>query len=395
LPDEGTIVHINYLRDDVAPTLTDLQVGSVVRTLAESVALEIARLYAQLDAVYDAAFIDTAAGSALDKVVALVVLLQAARWATGAVAFYVGRHVEQRRATADAASVWAARMIGFGANVAVWAIILVAVLDNLGFDVTTLVTGLGIGGIAVALAVQSILGDAFAALAIVLDKPFVVGDFITVDNFAGTVEQIGLKTTRLRSLSGEQIIFANAELLKGRIRNYKRLYERRNVFTLDVTSDTPRDVVGRIPGMLREIVEAQRPIRFDRSHFSAYADSALRFETVYYVLDPDYNRHMDIQQAIFLAVLERFEREGIEFAVPTRMVIYKHGDEAPAEAGSAYGRGRSSSLGAPWRNEPGRWKSKSPGTLRKESWTEGSDLRGLPTSKATGSTPHQPRSTAR
>jgi small-conductance mechanosensitive channel len=271
----------------------------------------------------------------LDKAVALIVLLQGARWATGVVAFYVGRHIEQRRGTADAGTVWAARMIGFGANVAVWAIVLVAVLDNLGFDVTTLVTGLGIGGIAVALAVQNVLGDIFAALAIVLDKPFVVGDFITVDNFSGTVEQIGLKTTRLRSLSGEQIIFANAELLKGRIRNYKRLYERRNVFALDVTSDTPREVVERIPAMLREIVEAQRPIRFDRSHFSAYADSALRFETVYYVLDPDYNRHMDIQQAIFLAVLERFEREGIAFAVPTRMVIYKPEGEAREEAGSA------------------------------------------------------------
>jgi small-conductance mechanosensitive channel len=226
-------------------------------------------------------------------------------------------------------------MLGYAANVAVWTIILVAVLDNLGFDVTTLVTGLGIGGIAIALAVQNILGDIFAALAIVLDKPFVVGDFIVVDDFAGTVEQIGLKTTRLRSLSGEQIIFANAELLKGRIRNYKRLYERRNVFAIDVTYDSPTDVVARIPGMLREIVEAQRPVRFDRSHFSAYTDSALRFETVYFVLDPDYNKHMDIQQAIFLAVLERFRQEGIDFAFPTRVIVHKHEGEQPAEEASA------------------------------------------------------------
>jgi len=264
----------------------------------------------------------------LDKAVALVVLLQAARWATSAIAFYVARHIEKRRGTSEAANVWAARMLGFAASVAVWAIILVAVLDNLGFDVTTLVTGLGIGGIAIALAVQNILGDLFAALSIVLDKPFVVGDFIVVDAFAGTVEQIGLKTTRLRSLSGEQIIFANGELLKGRIRNYKRLYERRNTFTVDVTYDTPTEVVARIPGMLREIVEAQRPVRFDRSHFSAYGDSALRFETVYFVLDPDYNRHMDIQQSIFLAVLERFRGQGIDFAFPTRTVIHRHEGEA-------------------------------------------------------------------
>jgi small-conductance mechanosensitive channel len=265
----------------------------------------------------------------LDKAVALVVLLQAARWATGAIGFYVARHIERRRGTAEAANLWATRMLGFGASVAVWAVILVAVLDNLGFDVTTLVTGLGIGGIAIALAVQNILGDIFAALAIVLDKPFVVGDFIVVDGFSGTVEQIGLKTTRLRSLSGEQIIFANNELLKGRIRNYKRLYERRNLFTIDVPRDTPTAVVTRIPGMLREIVEAQRPVRFDRSHFSAYTDTALRFETVYFVLDPDYNKHMDIQQAIFLAVLERFERDGIEFAFPTRTIVHKHEGDGP------------------------------------------------------------------
>jgi small-conductance mechanosensitive channel len=158
----------------------------------------------------------------------------------------------------------------------------------------------------------------------VLDKPFIVGDFITVDDFAGTVEQIGLKTTRLRSLSGEQIIFANGELLKGRIRNYKRLYERRNVFSIDVSYATPTDVVTRIPGMLRQIVESQQPVRFDRSHFSAYTDSALRFETVYFVLDPDYNKHMDIQQAIFVSVLDRFRRDGIEFAFPTRVIVHKN-----------------------------------------------------------------------
>jgi small-conductance mechanosensitive channel len=213
----------------------------------------------------------------------------------------------------------------------VWALLFVAVLDNLGFDVTALVTGLGVGGIAIALAVQTILGDVLAAMAIVFDKPFVVGDFIVVDNFAGTVEEIGIKTTRVRSLSGEQLVFGNGELLKSRIRNFKRLHERRNVFTLDVTYDTPTDVVSRIPAILREIVESQQPVRFDRSHFSAYGESALRFETVYYVLDPEYNRHMDIQQAIFLAVLERFRREGIDFAFPTRTIVYKHEGRGPGE----------------------------------------------------------------
>jgi small-conductance mechanosensitive channel len=250
----------------------------------------------------------------LDKVVALVVLLQTAWWATSVIAFYVSRHVEKRRDTSEAATLWAARMLGYAASVAVWAIIVVALLDNLGFDVTTLVTGLGIGGIAIALAVQNILSDLFAALAIVLDKPFVVGDLIAVDTFSGTVEQIGLKTTRIRSLTGEQVIFANSELLKGRIRNFKRLYERRVAFTLDVAGDLPAETVAHIPSVLREIVEAHRPVRFDRSHFSAHTGSALRFETVYYVLDPDYNRFMDLQQAVYLGVLERLRGEEIKVA---------------------------------------------------------------------------------
>jgi small-conductance mechanosensitive channel len=261
----------------------------------------------------------TRVGMLLDKAVALVVLLQAAQWATGVIAFYVSRHVEKRRGTSDAANLWAARMIGYAASVGVWAIILIAVLDNLGFDVTTLVTGLGIGGIAIALAVQNILADLFAALAIVLDKPFVVGDFIAVDTFSGTVEQIGLKTTRLRSIAGEQVIFANSELLKGRIRNLKRLYERRVAFTLDVAGDLPPETVARIPGVLREIVEAHRPVRFDRSHFAAHTGSALRFETVYYVLDPDYTRFMDVQQAVYLGVLERFRGEEMKVAGLSRV----------------------------------------------------------------------------
>jgi small-conductance mechanosensitive channel len=268
----------------------------------------------------------TRIGTLLDRLVGLVVLLQAARWATGVIGFYVARHIEKRRGTSDAANLWAARMLGLAASVAVWAIMLVAVLDNLGFDVTTLVTGLGIGGIAIALAVQNVLGDVFAAMSIVLDKPFVVGDFIVVDSFSGTVEQIGLKTTRLRSLSGEQIIVANSELLKGRIRNYKRLYERRNVILTDVALGTPTDVVRQIPGMLRAIVEAQQPVRFDRSHFAAYTESGLRFETVYFVLDPDYNTHMDIQQAIYLAILERLRSDGIELALPTRVIVHKDAD---------------------------------------------------------------------
>ena len=255
------------------------------------------------------------------RLLAFVVLLQAGVWGNTAIGSWVKRHLDRRRALADTGSVTTITAISYAARAMVWAVVFVLVLDNLGFKITTLVTGLGIGGIAIALAVQNILGDLFGALAIVLDKPFVVGDAISVNGqLDGTVEHIGLKTTRIRSLSGEQIIISNTELLKGNIRNYKRLYERRVVFRVDVTYDTPPDVVAGIPAMIRAIVTSHSPVRFDRSHFAAYTDSALRIETVYFVLDPDYTKYMDIQQSINLQILRRFGAEKIGFAFPTRTV---------------------------------------------------------------------------
>jgi small-conductance mechanosensitive channel len=208
-------------------------------------------------------------------------------------------------------------------RLALWSTVALLVLANLGIDVTAMVAGLGIGGIAVALAAQNILGDLFASASIVLDKPFVIGDFIIVGEDMGTVEHIGLKTTRVRSLSGEQLVFANNDLLKSRIRNFKRMNERRAAFGIGVTYQTPAEKLAAIPAMLREAVEAQSPTRFDRAHFKQYGDSALLFEVVYYVLSPDYNLYMDIQQAINLAVFRRFAEEQIEFAHPTYTVCLK------------------------------------------------------------------------
>src|SRR5689334_11840107 len=205
-------------------------------------------------------------------------------------------------------------------------------LNRLGVDVTALITGLGVGGIAIALAVQNVLGDLFAALAIVLDKPFVVGDAITVDTFSGTVEHVGLKTTRLRSVNGEQIIFSNADLLKSRIKNFKRMQERRVLFMVGVTYDTPPDVVERIPSMLREAVEAQQQVRFDRSHFVSYGDSALNFETVYFVLTADYLTFANVNQAVNLAVLRKFSADKIDFAFPTRTIVVRGGAAATVPA---------------------------------------------------------------
>ena len=209
-------------------------------------------------------------------------------------------------------------LIQFFVRVAVWSLALLLLFENLGFDVTALVAGLGIGGIAIALAAQSVLGDLFSSLAIVLDRPFEVGDFIVFGDQNGTVERIGIKTTRLRSLSGEQIACSNTDLMSARVHNFKRMAERRIVLVLGVTYDTPAGTLERIPAMVQEIVEAQTQARFDRSHFRSFGDSALEFETVYWVLSADYTVYMDVQQAINFAIFRAFEAENIEFAFPSR-----------------------------------------------------------------------------
>ncbi|MBT8080273.1 MAG: mechanosensitive ion channel family protein [Gammaproteobacteria bacterium] len=209
-------------------------------------------------------------------------------------------------------------LLSFVARVAIWSIVLLAIMDNMGVNITTMIAGLGVGGIAVALAAQNILGDLFASLSIVLDKPFVVGDFLIIGEFLGTVEKVGIKTTRLRSLSGEQLVFSNNDLLNSRIRNYGRLYERRIVFSIGVTYQTSAKELRAIPEILREAVEAQEGVRFDRAHFKQYGDFALIFEVVYHVLSPDYNKYMDVQQAINLRIFDDFEARDIEFAYPTQ-----------------------------------------------------------------------------
>jgi small-conductance mechanosensitive channel len=194
-------------------------------------------------------------------------------------------------------------------------------LDNLGVAVTPMLTGLGIGGIAVALAAQNILGDLFGSVTILLDKPFVVGDSIAVGDKAGTVERIGIKTTRVRANSGEQLVFANSDLLSSRVQNFKRMQERRIVFTIGIAYETPVEKVAAIPAMIRAAVEKRKPVRFDRSHFKSFGAYSLDFETVYFVLSGDYKAYMDVQQEINLELLERFAAEGIDFAYPTHVAI--------------------------------------------------------------------------
>jgi small-conductance mechanosensitive channel len=197
---------------------------------------------------------------------------------------------------------------------------LLIALDNLGVNVSALIAGLGVGGIAVALAMQNILGDLFASFSIVLDKPFVIGDFIIVDNFLGTIEHIGLKTTRVRSLSGEQLIFSNTDLLKTRIRNYKRMYERRIVFSIGVVYQTSHEKLTKIPKIIKNIINKQEQTRFDRAHFKEYGPYSLNFEIVYWIEIPDYNIYMEIQQAINLEIFKQFEKEDIEFVYPSQSI---------------------------------------------------------------------------
>lgn len=259
------------------------------------------------------------ARNVVEAVVILALLAQAALWGNIAINTGLEQYAKRRREQ-DPASVTTVSALSFIGKLAFFTVLALLALDNVGIEVTALIAGLGIGGIAVALAAQNILGDLFASLSIVLDKPFVLGDFIIVGDFMGNVEKIGLKTTRLRSLSGEQLVLSNNDLLQSRIRNYKRMVERRVLFTIGVTYDTPREQLAQIPTLLREIVEAQPNVRFDRAHFQGFGPYSLTFEVVYYVLKPDYNLYMDTQQAINLAICDRFAQHGIRFALPTQTI---------------------------------------------------------------------------
>ncbi|MGM3278037.1 mechanosensitive ion channel family protein [Ralstonia sp. 24A2] len=228
-------------------------------------------------------------------------------------------------------------MMAWVLRFALWSMLLLAILANVGVNVTAFVASLGVGGVAVALAVQNILSDLFASLAIGLDKPFEIGDFIVFESIAGTVQHVGLKTTRIRSLSGEEIVTSNTSLLKSTIHNYKRMQERRIVFTFGVTYDARAAQLQKIPDIVRHAVETAGDTRFDRAHFKEFGENALNFEVVYFVTSPDFNLYMDIQQRINLAILEELQNLGAAFALPTRTIqlVRRHGE--PVEPDGATG----------------------------------------------------------
>ncbi len=212
----------------------------------------------------------------------------------------------------------------------VWVLAFILVLDNLGIKVSTFVAGLGISGIAVALAAQAVLGDLFSYFVIYLDRPFQPGHFIKVGDFMGVVESVGLKTTRLRSLSGELIVMSNKHLTDSQLQNYKEMTRRRVVFVFGVEYKTTEAQLRAIPGVVKELVQSISGTTFDRSHFRDFGDSSLNYESVFYVESPDYNRYMDIMQEINFGLKTRLEGMGIGFPFPTR-TIYMAKDESPAK----------------------------------------------------------------
>lgn len=238
-------------------------------------------------------------------------------WGAGLVAYGIARLVRGKSAD-DPARTMGVTVLSFVGHTIVWSLVVLSALQQLGFEVTSLIASLGVGGIAIALALQNILGDLFASITILLDKPFVVGDAVQIGEFTGSIERIGVKTTRIRSVNGEEIVMGNNDLVSSRIRNFKRLNERRIVLAIGVEYGTSAETIERIPALLKEIVDGTPGTRFDRAHFRGFGASSLDFEAVYFSQQADYVALMDAQQAVNLAVLRRFEREGIAFAFPTQ-----------------------------------------------------------------------------
>lgn len=257
------------------------------------------------------------------KAVVVGLFFQAAIWGRMLVEYGLRRYLMKRNHLQDgeAVDISAYSAMSMSAKFLLFAFLFLLLLDNLGVNITALVTGLGIGGIAIALAMQNILGDMFASLSIVLDRPFEVGDFIIVGDKMGTVENIGLKTSRIKSLSGEQLIFPNKTLIEKEISNFKRMQTRRIVFSFGVTYETPLERLKEIPDIIKAIIISKPNTSFDRAHFLQFGKSSLDFEAVYIMQVADYNTYMDIQQAINFELMEELRARDIAFAYPTRTIV--------------------------------------------------------------------------
>ena len=252
-------------------------------------------------------------------VVLMLVLLQVGLWAGRSVRFYL--EMKQLERGADQVFAGSLDIINFVARMLIWSLLTLVALDNVGVNITALLAGLGVGGVAVALALQNVLGDLFASLSIALDKPFVVGDSLVIDTFIGKVEHIGIKSTRLRSETGEQIVLSNADILKSRVRNFGRAQEQRALATIRVPYETPTDKLRRIPALLETIVREQENARFERCHLKSLGDSAFHFELSYFAQQPTLHPLLDLQQNVNFRIIDEFRRLGVEFDYPTQRVF--------------------------------------------------------------------------
>jgi small-conductance mechanosensitive channel len=261
----------------------------------------------------------------VSNTVMVLILIQIGLWAGRSVRFYL--EMKERERGADRVFSGSLDIVSFVARMLIWSLLILVGLSNLGVNITALLAGLGVGGVAVALALQNVLGDLFASLSIALDKPFVIGDNLTIDTFIGKVEHIGIKTTRLRSESGEQIILSNADILKSRVRNFGRLSQQRILATIRLGFDTPTEKLKALPQLLENVVREHPQARFERCHLKTLGESSFQFELSYFVQQPATNPMLDLQQAVNFRIIDELRRLGVEFAYPAQLVFLdRHGN---------------------------------------------------------------------
>jgi small-conductance mechanosensitive channel len=295
------------------PTLVRLVaylIGNTTQILFLAVALDVAR---------ESLTLPDRIRHIWSNAVMILILVQVGLWAGRAVRFYL--EMKELERGADRVFAGSLDIINFVARILIWSLLILVALDNLGVNITALLAGLGVGGVAVALALQNVLGDLFASLSIALDKPFVIGDNLTIDTFIGKVEHIGIKTTRLRSEGGEQIILSNADILKSRVRNFGRLSQQRILATIRLTYDTPADKLKAMPKLLENIVREHAQARFERCHLKSLGESSFQFELSYFVQQPSINPMLDLQQAVNFRIIDELCRLGVHFAYPTQLVV--------------------------------------------------------------------------
>jgi small-conductance mechanosensitive channel len=263
------------------------------------------------------------AENAIDVVSVILITFFIIRMITATFRFGLDSYIKRKATAEEEAERRIKQLRGITAivNFLIYVLGFIFLLDNLGFEITTIIAGLGIGGIAIALAAQAILGDLFSYFVIFFDRPFEIGDFIVIGEFRGNIEHIGIKTTRVRSLSGEQLVFGNSDLTNSRIQNFKRMDRRRVVFKLGVTYQTPAEKLEEAVMIVKKIIIDHPDVTYDRGHFASFGAFSLDFEFVYYVLSNDYKQYMDIQQDVNLRVFREFEKRGIEFAYPTQTLF--------------------------------------------------------------------------